>query len=246
MRRLLVINPNTSEMVTERIVRWASTYVPPDVSVSALTARFGAPYIACEASHAVASHALLDAWSSYLTSSTERPDAVLIACFGDPGLFALREVSACPISGLAEASFLKAQAFGAFAIVTGGDRWGPMLERLAMNLGVGASGSDSLAHIEIVKQTGAELLADRALAVHVLTQACERAAASGVRAVVLGGAGLLGFAKTLQPNFEIPIIDSVQAGFDIFLEGRMPLAKQAHNAFQTSWVNLPSTMSLSA
>jgi hypothetical protein len=76
--------------------------------------------------------------------------------------------------------------------------------------------------------------------------AIERAAAGGVRAVILGGAGLLGFAKTLQPNFEIPIIDSVQAGFDIFLEGRMPLAKQAHNAFQTSWVNLPSTMSLSA
>jgi hypothetical protein len=37
---------------------------------------------------------------------------VLIGCFGDPGLFALRESSACPVTGLAEASFIEAARRG--------------------------------------------------------------------------------------------------------------------------------------
>jgi len=50
---------------------------------------------------------------------------------GDPGLLALRESSPAPVSGLAEAAFMDAARHGRFAIVTGGARWAPMLQRLA-------------------------------------------------------------------------------------------------------------------
>ena len=105
------------------------------VAVRTATARFGAPYIACEASYAVAAHAVLDVWAHEIAQPQTAPDAVLIGCFGDPGLMALRESIPVPVTGLAEASFIEAARHGRFAIVTGGERWGPMLQRLAQALG---------------------------------------------------------------------------------------------------------------
>jgi hypothetical protein len=104
MRHSLVINPNTGQATTLRLHSHLQTLLPSDVALDCINARFGAPYIACEASHAVASHALLDAWSHHLLTHSSSPDGVIIACFGDPGLFALREASAAPVTGLAEAS----------------------------------------------------------------------------------------------------------------------------------------------
>mgnify|MGYP000234585947 CR=1 FL=1 len=84
---------------------------------------------------------------------------------------------------------MQAALHGSFAIVTGGVRWKPMLQRLALGLGY----ASLLTHIEVVKQDGAALLADREMALRVLSKACEQAAASGAKAVILGGAGLAGF-----------------------------------------------------
>jgi len=238
MRRLLVINPNTGQATTQRLQSWISGLLPADVHLECITARFGAPYIACEASHAVAGHALLDAWSAYLQEAGVQPDGILIACFGDPGLFALREASACPVSGLAEASFIQAAAYGTFAIVTGGVRWKTMLQRLAGSLGF----ESQLKHIEIVEQDGASLLADKHMALRVLSQACARAAGSGVKSVILGGAGLAGYATELQAVCPVPLIDSVSAGLDLFLQQRMPVAHTTVNRFHTDWNGMQEYM----
>jgi len=238
MRHLLVINPNTGLATTQRLQTWINGLLPQEVKVECITARFGAPYIACEASYVVAGHALLDAWSDYVQNATTHPDGVLIACFGDPGLFALREASACPVSGLAEASFIQAAKSGPFAIVTGGARWKPMLQRLAGSLGF----EQLLKHIEIVEQDGATLLADRALALRVLSQACLRAADSGAHSIILGGAGLAGYASELQVQCPLPLIDSVSAGIDSFLNNEMPIAQTDVNRFHTDWQAMPGYM----
>ena len=60
MSRLLVINPNTSASVTERLHAYIQMALPL-VEVQSVTARIGAPYISSEASYAVAGHAVLDA-----------------------------------------------------------------------------------------------------------------------------------------------------------------------------------------
>ena len=210
MTRLLVINPNTSASVSDLLQRRVSAAAGSAHSVRTVTARFGAPYIASEASYAVAQHATLDAWAAAYANG-ERPDAVLIGCFGDPGLFALREGAGVPVGGLAEASFLAASRRGRFAIVTGGEAWRPMLERLAWSLGY----STSLAGIHTVAPTGAQLAADPDGARSLLAQACRDAAERfGVQAVVLGGAGLAGMAAEIAGAVPVPLIDSVDAGAD--------------------------------
>jgi Asp/Glu/hydantoin racemase len=215
MRRLLVINPNTSQSMSELLQRHVQAEAGPQEQVRTVTARFGSPYIADEASYVVAAHATLDAWAAALEPDGAGdprpmpPDAVLIGCFGDPGLWALRESSTAPVTGLAEAAFMEAARLGRFAVVTGGQRWAPMLLRLARALGYG----DALAGIHTVTQTGAELAADTANADAVLARACVAAVrGTGAQAVILGGAGLAGMAARIQPKLDLPLIDSVQAG----------------------------------
>ena len=238
--RLLVINPNTGSASTARLVQFVPQALPPGASAQFVTARFGAPYIACEASYAVASHAMLDAWAEALRQSidAEQPHRVLIGCFGDPGLFALRESAACAVTGLAEASFIEAAAHGDFAIVTGGARWKPMLERLALSLDF----AKHLQHIETVSQSGAELLADPELAQRVLVAACECAAKSGARAIIVGGVGLAGHAAQLQSFVSVPLIDSVLAGVRGAMSDTLPEPQRAENRFNSTWTGVSDAM----
>ncbi|MCE2781097.1 aspartate/glutamate racemase family protein [Limnohabitans sp.] len=234
-RRYLLINPNTNALTTQRLQDVLRPLLPQGVQLAVRTARFGAQYIACEASHAVAAHACVDAWANQQSAASGSLNGVLIGCFGDPGLFALREVSGCPVTGLAEASFNQAASHGPFAIVTGGERWKPMLHRLAVSLGFGAQ----LRHIETVAPTGAALQADPDMAIRCLTQACQQAAQSGVAAIILGGAGLAGYARLLQPHIPLPLIDSALAGLEVMLKQTSPPAPHAQDGFFAQWQGMP-------
>lgn len=236
-RRYLLLNPNTNVLTTERLQSVLQPYLPPDAQLDIRTARFGAHYIACEASHAVAAHGCLDAWAAYRQEMPGALDGVLIGCFGDPGLFALREASACRVTGLAEASFIQAGRYGPFAIVTGGERWKPMLMRLAQSLGY----DKLLTHIETVVPSGAQLQADPEMALRVLAQACEKAAQSGARCIILGGAGLAGYALKLRQNLALPIIDSALAGLEVLLQNHAPAASATSDGFYTQWRAMPES-----
>ena len=240
MPRLLVINPNTSQATTERLAQYALLGLSTDTHITCITASFGASYIACEASYAVAGHAVLDAWATHLqsTAADQHPDRVLIGCFGDPGLHALRESAACAVTGLAEASFIEASAIGPFAIVTGGERWAPMLQRIARCLGFG----ETLKHIETVRETGAELLANPEQAIKILTQACQRAAAHHVKSIILGGAGLAGYAALLQSSIDVPVIDSVLAGARVAMGAALPAPQRSTPRLDVQWQHIPDAM----
>ena len=232
MRQLLVVNPNTSPAVSELLQRHVQAAVGVHVQVRTVTARFGAPYISDEATFAVAGHAVLDAWAAALSEAGPAPDAVLIGCFGDPGLPALRESSPAPVTGLAEAAFVEASRHGRFAIVTGGVRWGPMLQRLAQSLGH----APALAGIHTVLPTGAELAADPAAARALLAQACHDAVRQlGAQAVILGGAGLAGMAGELQSQFAVPLVDSVVAGAHWAMRSQPLPPSRERPGFDAAW-----------
>ncbi len=236
MPSLLVINPNTAASVTALLQGHVQAAAGPALSVHTLTARFGAPYISDEASYAVANHAVLDSWAVAQAQGL-KPDAVLIGCFGDPGLFALRDGAGVPVSGLAEASFTAAAWHGRFAIVTGGDRWRPMLARLANALGHG----QTLAGIHTVAPTGAQLAADPVGARKLLAEACCQAADRfKAQAVILGGAGLAGMAADIAAQVPVPLVDSVTAGAQWALEAlRNPGARNVSSAgFGVVWQNV--------
>ena len=136
------------------------------------------------------------------------------------------------MTGLAEASFIEAARTGPFAVVTGGARWAPMLRRLAQALGF----DRDLLHIETVLPSGVQLLADPELAQDHLGRACEAAARSGARSIIIGGAGLMGWAARLQPNCDVPLIDSVDAGLRVLLSGALPTVSTTDRPELVRWL----------
>lgn len=197
MPRVLLINANTTRSVTDLIEHHARAATGGAVEFRAATAAFGAPYVASEAACVIAAHAALDC----LERHAEGCDAVLLACFGDPGLFALRERAQVPVLGMAEACMAEASRQGPFAIVTGGLAWTPMLERLAGALGHAAR----LTGVHAAPLAGPELALNEPL----LLELVEAAARGGARSVIVGGAALAGFAARLQPRAPLPLIDGV-------------------------------------
>lgn len=205
MPTALILNPNTSRSVTDRLLAQAQTLLPPDWRLVPATAAFGAAYIASEAAYAIAGHAVLDAY----VREGAGADAVLVGCFGDPGLQALREIATVPVVGLAEAALLEAAQCGRFSIVTGGERWVPILRRLAAGMGL----AGQLAGIHVVTESGAALAADPQRALDVLARLCQQAMVSDAPdCLILGGAALAGVGDTLSRSLELPVIDSVSAG----------------------------------
>ena len=205
MATILAINPNTTEAVTA-LVQHSLRAAAPAVQWRMATGRFGARYIVSEAAFAIASHAALDAWARH----AEGADAVLLACFGDPGLYALRELSPVPVVGLAEAAMRAAAAEAPrFSIVTGGARWAPMLERLALALGF----APKLAGVRVIAVTGGQAAADPEGAVAALARACREAHdEDGAGAVILGGAGFAGLGPRVAQAARMAVIDSIDAG----------------------------------
>jgi Asp/Glu/hydantoin racemase len=209
--RVLIINPNTTASITDRICGIASRLHPKIVFVPA-TGRFGAEYISSRAASAIAGHATLDAYAA----KAEGCHAVLLACFGDPGLFALREIASIPVIGLAEASCQAAAAGGRrFSIVTGGERWGAMLHEFVSSIGLSAQ----CASIKCVAPTGGEIANNPDKALSILSAACNRCAEEDhADIVILGGAGLAGLAERIQPAIKVPVLCSIEAGIQRVVE----------------------------
>jgi allantoin racemase len=204
--RILFLNPNTSPHITELLVRAAQANAGEGTEIIGATARFGARYIGSRAAAAVAAHAALDAFAD--EAALRMPDAVVLACFGDPGLAALREIAECPVVGLAEASILAATEMGErFAIVTGGSRWKPMLEELVASMQL----TPRLAAVEALPLTGAAMAAEPEQALDLISAGVRRVAERGAEVVILGGAGMAGLASRLPGRVAVPLIDCVDA-----------------------------------
>lgn len=203
--KLLFINPNTSSAITDIVVAAARGFAAPGTEVAGATGRFGARYIVTRAASAIAAHAALDAYAEHGRDA----DAVVLACFGDPGLAGLKELAHQPVIGMAEAACLFAASLGGrFAIVTGGSRWGPMLEEFVATLGL----SQKLALVKTVAPSGADIARDPERSLALLADACNAAVRDGgADAVILGGAGLAGLAARIADRVPVPLVDGVAA-----------------------------------
>jgi len=203
MTEILLINPNTTPSITDLVLRTAKTFASKGTTLRAVSGAFGPRYIASRVGYAIAGHAAVDA----LANDTGRKDAVVLACFGDPGLPALREISPVPVVGMADASVLQACALGGrFSIVTGGERWQAMLEEFVAAMGLAAR----LASVRTVAPTGADIARNPKAAMALLAKGCQ-ACVKEDRAdvVILGGAGLAGLAAQLAGKVDVPLLDGV-------------------------------------
>jgi Asp/Glu/hydantoin racemase len=205
MTRILLLNPNTSADVTDRLVRAASPSLSPGSTLVPMTAPRGVPYIATRAEAAIASGIVLD----MLAEAEGSFDVAIVAAFGDPGLGGARELMSVPVIGLAEAAMLSACMLGQrFSIVSFAQALGPWFrECVAMHGLLGRLANIRLldskfASVTNVQEEKEELLVELAL------NAVED---DGADVIILAGAPLAGLAARVRDRIPVPVVDPVIA-----------------------------------
>ncbi len=127
--RILLINPNTSEFVTDRAVDAARTVAGSDTTIEGVTGKFGAPIINSETDMVVGAHSAVDLAAIHSTGF----DGIGLAISFDTGLAALREMLSIPVAGMAESSIRHALTLGErIALVSFAKRTRPLYERLVL------------------------------------------------------------------------------------------------------------------
>jgi len=203
--RILLLNPNSSPDFTRIIAAEARRVGSPGTEFVEVTSPFGPRYIGSRATVAIASHGAIDGLVGVLAKD-KRFDAAILAGFGAQGVPAMREIAPFPVVDMLTASTSAAILLGnRFSVLTGGDRWVPMLKEQLATLGLG----DRVASVRAIPLTGAEITKDpeRALALLAdLSETCVRE--DGAECVILGGA-VAGLHRRIADRVSVPLLDSV-------------------------------------
>lgn len=205
MSRILLLNPNTSEGMTERMLAVGRTVAGPGTDLVPLTAPRGVPYIASRAEAQIGGAIALE----MLAGHHATVDAAIIAAFGDPGLFGARELFDYPVIGMAEAAMLTACMLGQrFALVTFATALGPWYAECVAAHGLtgrcaGIRMLDSpFQDVGAVQDEKEELLV--ALAGRAVTE-------DEADVVILAGAPLAGLAPRVADRIPVPVVDPIAA-----------------------------------
>lgn len=201
--RILVVNPNTSEEMTRDIGEEARRYARPGTEIEVTSPAWGPRSIEGHYEEEIAAVAALEA----IRERAADFDGVVIACFGDPGLFAAREISPVPVVGIAEASMLMACTVAhRFSIVTVLPRVRPMLEDMVRMHGL----EERCASVRTTPLSVLDCERDPTAAEREIVRAARAAIAEdGAEAICLGCAGMGPLDKAVQAQVEVPVLDGV-------------------------------------
>ncbi|MGJ5208015.1 aspartate/glutamate racemase family protein [Bradyrhizobium sp. HKCCYLR20261] len=202
---ILLLNPNIRSDITDLMLQVGRDAAAPGTNLIPCTAPRGVPYIATRAEAQIGGAVALE----MLAERNGTFDAAIIAAFGDPGLFAARELFDVPVIGLAEAAMLTACMAGRrFAIVTFAQALGPWYEECVRMHGLmercaGIRMLDgSFKQISDVQHEKEELLVELAL------RAVEE---NDADVLIFAGAPLSGLAARVAHRIPVPVVDQVIA-----------------------------------
>lgn len=217
MSTLYVINPNSSQTVTDGIDAAVDPLRAMGTDIACLTLAEGPPGIESQA------HA--DAVVPPLLALAERlePEAAgfVIACFGDPGLHALRDVTARPVLGIQECAVMTAltlgQRFGVIAILPASI---PRHLRAFGAMGVtGRLAGDRALGLGVTEL--ADPATTRARMVEVGRSLRD---IDGADVLILGCAGMARYRADLEAALGLPVVEPCQAATATAL-GRIALGQ---------------------
>lgn len=202
--RILLLNPNTSQGLTDRMALAARAVAAAGTEIVTATATKGVPYIATRAEAVIGGAVALE----MLAETHQDVDAAVIAAFGDPGLGGARELFPIPVVGLAEAGMLAACMLGrSFAIVTFAQALEPWYRECVEWHGL-ASRCAGIRTLDGSFRSIQDVQEKEALLVDLAGRAVRE---DGADVVVLAGAPLAGLAGKVRERIPVPVIDCIAA-----------------------------------
>ncbi len=203
--RIILLNPNTTSSVTDLLVAAAAKVASTETEIVAITASRGVPYISTRGESQIGGAIAMEILAEHHVTA----DAAIIAAFGDPGLFAARELFDIPVVGMAEAAFLTSCMLGQrFGIVTFAASLGSWYRDCVEMHGLWGR----CAGIRSLEESFSTLSAVQSEKEDALTQLANvSATVDGADVVILAGAPLAGLAAKVRERVPVPLIDPIAA-----------------------------------
>ncbi|OSC97343.1 hypothetical protein PYCCODRAFT_1440324 [Trametes coccinea BRFM310] len=222
--KILVINPNSSQSMTDALKPILSDLEHPGLDLRYYTGPAG-----------LSPPSINDSTTSILSaaycfqelkgrdvvgeeSKASAPDGYLVACFSDhPLVGMLRENTSKPVVGIFEASIMHAIGLGQpFGIVTTGRYWEQALPAGVKRIFGSADMGGAFVGVESTGMTAGELHATPQDVVSGrIAAATARAIAKGARTIVMGCAGMSGMEAAVRMGCngdEVRVVDPVRSG----------------------------------
>jgi allantoin racemase len=203
--KILVVNVNTSQPMTDVIGEAARRYASPGTAVVALRPYFGAEAVDCNFESYLSAVAVMDRVLAY----DEPYDAVVLAGFGEHGRDGLQELIEQPVVEICEASAHVAMMIGhAYSVVTTLRRSVPAIEGRLRVAGLW----DRCASVRASGMSTLEVEADPERAVGAIVAEARRAVeADRAEVICLGCAGMAGLEEAITTELGVPVIDGIGA-----------------------------------
>ena len=204
--RILVLNSNTSDVVTGKVAAAARAAASPGTEIVAVTGTFGGRVIGTRAEHALGEHSTI----ALVARHAPGCDAVVIGVSYDTGLRGARELLDVPVVGMTEAGLLTACMLGGrIGLVTFGRRVLPLYQELVAGYGL----ADRIAGWRTLESTaayraGAHPELDR----EIVAAANDLVERDFAEVVILTGAVMAGVPARLQHEVPVPMVDCVVCG----------------------------------
>lgn len=202
MRRILVVNPNSSTSVTLAIDQsFKAIRAMTDVAIECVHIPSCPAGIETQADIELASVKFAD------IVRTSDADGFVTACFSDPGLYLAREATRRPVVGIAESAYRYALNLGEkFGIISILDQSIPRHLRAVRQHGLsGWLANDRAINVRVADLDGAEVVDKIASVGQTLRDA------DGAQSVILGCAGMGRYRPEIEERLGIPVIDPTQA-----------------------------------
>ncbi len=203
---ILIVNPNTTESMTEKVGQAARAFAPTHLSVHTATSKSGPASIQGAEDGDAAVPGLL---SEIKTGIADGMDGFIIACFDDTGLDACRALTNKPVLGIGEAAFHASMMLGhRFSVVTTLAVSIPVIEENLERYGI----ASMCCRVRASDVPVLALEEPGSAAEDKVSEEIARAKANdGAGAIVLGCAGMAPLAMRLSKVHSLPVIDGVVA-----------------------------------
>jgi allantoin racemase len=207
--RILVVNVNTTESITETIAQQARAVASPGTEIVGLTPYFGAESVEGNFESYLAAIAVMDRVMAY-----DQPfDAVIQAGYGEHGREGLQELLNVPVVDITEAAASTAMFLGhAYSVVTTLDRTVPLIEDRLKLAGL----YQRCASVRASGMAVLELEEDPLAAMEAIVRQAELAIREDKAEVIcLGCGGMAGLDEQIRQRTGVPVVDGVTAAVTI-------------------------------
>jgi len=203
--KLLIVNPNSSEVVTGAIMESARRAASPKTELIAATPKAGPRNIDSAYGDYMAGHHMLAATREAVR--VHRPDAIVLAGFGNVGIGALKEIMDVPVVSISEASMAVASILGhRFSTLTMLRQFIPYQQDLVRLYGFEAK----CASVRAININVEDCVTNREEALRQLGEQVQMLVREdGAEVVILACAGLCGYEEALTKMTGVPVLDPV-------------------------------------